>query len=143
MKYKLDDIDKKEGFKVPEGYFEDLPMRIQQRVDQEKSVAKSRRLPSWSLAVAASVVLIIGISWIINLQQVSAEDLLADISQEDLVAYVSQLEMDEYDLANAFPDATESIEFEDTGLFNETELEDESLDMILEEYNLDDEYLDI
>ena len=41
MKYKLEDIDKKLPLKVPEGYFEELPMKIQARVQEKPAPAFS------------------------------------------------------------------------------------------------------
>lgn len=143
MKYTLDDIDKKQGFEVPEGYFEDLPMKIQKRIEEEKKETKPFRLPSWSLAMAASIVVIVSLVFIFNNNTVSAEDMLAEIAEEDLVAYIGQLEMDEYDLADAFPDEAGVIDFEDINMFDGMDIEDESLDGILEEYNLEDELLEI
>lgn len=143
MKYTLDDIDKKQGFEVPKGYFEDFPMKIQKRIEKEKTETKSLRLPSWSLAMAASIVVIVSFVLIFNSNTVTAEDMLAEIAEEDLVAYIGQLEMDEYDLADAFPDEAGVIEFEDINIFENMDIEDESLDGILEEYNLEDELLEI
>ena len=66
MKHKLDDIDKKEVFQVPEGYFEDLPMRIQKRVDSEKPVTRQQFIPKWGLALASSIALIVTFVFVFN-----------------------------------------------------------------------------
>ena len=140
MKYKLEDIDKKETFKVPEGYFEDLPMKIQQRISQEEKPQRFS-IPSWSLALAASLLLIVTFVFILPGNEPSAEELLAEVSQEELVEYLDQLELDEYDIASAIGEDEEMFEFEDTNVLDGIDLEDQSIDDVLLEYDLADEYL--
>ena len=140
MKYKLDDIDKKETLKVPEGYFEDLPMKIQQRISQEEK-PQGFSVPSWSLALAASLLLIVTFVFILPEAEPSAEELLAEISQEEIVEYLDLLELDEYDIASAIGEDEEAFEFEDTNVLDGIDLEDQSIDDVLLEYDLADEYL--
>jgi len=140
MKYKLDDIEKKSGYKVPEGYFEELPLKIQQRIQSESTQSKTLKVPSWSLAMAASVVIILtSVFLLFQGKDNAAEELLAEVPEEDLIAYLDQFEMDEYDLASAFPEDTEELEFEDIEMLDEVDLEDESIDEILLEFNIEDE----
>lgn len=143
MKYRLDDIDKKNKFEVPEGYFEDLPMKIQQRIEQEKKSPQTIQLPVWSMALAASILLILSFVFIFNENEQSAEELLAEISQEELIAYVDYFDLDVYDIASAFPEDAELIEFEEMEMLDGLDMEDSSLDEILNEYNLEDELLEI
>ena len=143
MKRDLNDIDKKLDYKVPEGYFEDLPMRIQQRIDQEKATRSTFKLPAWSFAMAASIVLIVTFFFIFNGSENTAESLLAEISEEDLIAYLGELELDSYDLASAFPETTNELIFEEREMLDAIEFGDESIDNILLEYNLEAEDLEI
>lgn len=140
MKYKLDDIEKKESFKVPEGYFEDLPLKIQQRISKEDK-KQGIRVPSWSLALAASILLLVTFVFILPSNDASAEDLLAQISQEEIVAYLDQIELDEYDIASAIGDEVNELDFNDTNVLDGVDLEDQTLDDVLIEYDLADEYL--
>lgn len=136
MNRKLDDINKKPDFKLPEGYFEDLPLKIQNRIEAEKPKSRVIRLPTWSLAMAASVVAIVSLVFLLGGNENKADDLLAEISEEDLVAYIEELDLDEYDLASAFPETTEELEFKDIEIMDGLDLEDHSIDDILLEYNL-------
>ena len=143
MAKRLDDIEKRIDFQVPEGYFEDLPMKIQKRIELEKPKRSSLRVPSWSMAMAASVLLILGFFLIWNENETSVEDLLAEIPEEELMAYVEELNLDAYDLASAFPETTEELEFEDIEMMEEWNMEDLPIDDILLEYNIEEEKLEI
>ncbi|MEO9484930.1 MAG: hypothetical protein ABJG47_15830 [Ekhidna sp.] len=140
MKYKLDDIDKKEAFKVPEGYFEDLSLKIQTRIAKEQK-PRSVKIPAWSLALAASVLLLVTFIFIIPESNPSTEELLAEISQEEIIAYLDQIDLDEYDIASAIGDEVNELEFEDTNVLDGIDIGDESIDNVLLEYELADEYL--
>ncbi|WP_425391744.1 hypothetical protein [Ekhidna sp.] len=142
MKYKLDDIDKKEVYKVPNGYFEDLPLKIQTRINKEKNAAIKRSIPSWSLALAASIILIITFIFILPTNNTSsAEEILASVPQGELLAYLDQIELDEYEIASTINDGDEIFEFEDPNVLEGIDINDESLDDVLLEYDLQDEYL--
>jgi len=143
MRKKLDDIEKKMGFEVPEGYFKDLPMKIQERVQSEKKERAPLKIPSWSMAMAASVVVLVSFLVFLNSPNASLEELLADVPEEALVAYIEELDLDTYDLATAFPEATNELEFEDIEIMDGLEIEDVSIDDVLLEYNLEEENLEI
>lgn len=140
MKHKLDDIDKKEVFKVPDGYFEDLPMQIQKRIT-ETPKRQTLRIPSWSLALAASILLLLTFIFIFPNNNPTAEELLAEISQDEIVAYLDLIDLDEYDIASAIGDEANELNFEDTNVLDGIDLEDQSIDDVLLEYDLEDEYL--
>lgn len=137
MQKKLDDIGKKPSFKVPDGYFEDLPLKIQNRIETEKSNNRSIQLPAWSYAMAAAVVIIVSFTLFFGRNDNHVEKLLAEISEEDLVAYIDEMDLDEYDLAATFPETTDDLEFDDLEMMNDLDLEDHSIDEILLEYNLE------
>lgn len=141
MKYKLDDIDKKVTFHVPDGYFEELPLRIQKRMEVESQPLRS--IPSWSLALASCVVIVIASLIIFGRSENSAEELLAEISEQDLVAYLDQLDLDEYELVSTFPSEAEQLEFPNIEMLDDVELEGQSIDELMLEYNLEDEYPEI
>ncbi|WP_370090544.1 hypothetical protein [Ekhidna sp.] len=140
MKYKLDDIDKRKAFKVPEGYFEDLPMKIQQRISENPQKQPSGA-PAWALAMAASVALVIAFIFLFQSDQSSTEKLLADIPQEELIAYLDLLEIDEYDLAHVMGDDADELLLEDTNVLDGIDLGEDAIEDMLLEYDLEDEYL--
>ena len=140
MKYKLEDIDKKQPFEAPEGYFKDLPMRIQAKIDGKKSVTVKQRIPAWSLAMA-SFALIFTFVFVFYDNQPSAEDLLADISEEELMAYLDEIELDEYDIASAFENDLDILNLDENSVLDGINMENEAIDDMILEYDLGDEYL--
>ena len=138
MNKKIKDIDKNLNFQVPDGYFEDLPLKIQKRIEEEKPKSRNLKLPVWSFTMAASIVLIISFALLFGSDNSNnAENLLAEVSEEDLVAYIEELDLDEYDLATTFPETTDELEFEDIEMMDGLDLEDHSIDDILLEYNIE------
>ena len=143
MKHKLDSINKNIDYRVPEGYFENLPLRIQQRIETEKKVEKVFKLPVWSQAIAASILLIITFVLVFSNNKLSTETLLAEVSEEALIAYLEEIEIDEYDIVSAFSSNEEVLSFEGLDMLNELDLDDVLFDNILLEYNLEKESLEI
>jgi hypothetical protein len=101
---KLDDIPKKEVFKVPEGYFENLPSIIQSRLAGQKK--EKTFFPGFSLALRyAMPVVLLGVIAYIWLgpkaEQKSAESILATIETKDLVAYLNETDLTTEELLEA------------------------------------------
>ena len=137
MDQKLDDMDRETRFQVPEGYFDELPMRIQQRIDAEKPRKWSFPLPLWSYATAAVLLIIASFALLMDQHASEVDELLAEVSEEDLVAYIEELDLDAFDLASTFPEVTNDLEFEDLEMMNNLDLEDHPIDDILLEFNLE------
>ena len=131
---KLEDIPKKDIFKVPGGYFENLPSVIQSRVTSQK---KERAfLPSFSYALryALPVVILgtIGYFWFNPAEPKTAESILATIETEDLVAYLNETDLTTEELLESIQlDANDVDQLEDK-IYGE-ELSDEDLEGILDE----------
>ena len=141
MKYKLDDIEKKKVFDVPEGYFEDLPMKIQKRIESESTSKMAIAWPKWSVALAASLTLIAVFLFVIPSNDVNAEDLLASVTQEELIAYLDEIELEEFEIITALGDNPTVFDFEETEGLDDIDLEDQSIDDMLLEYDLEEELL--
>ncbi|WP_421765624.1 hypothetical protein [Ekhidna sp.] len=141
MKYKLDDIEKKKPFEVPEKYFEELPLKIQTRINEEKAGSNPWKVPAWSLAMVASILLLITFIFIIPESGPDPEKLLAEVPQDELIAYLDLIELDEYDIASAFDDNMDVFELENSSMLDGIEIDDQALDDVLLEYDLEDEYL--
>ncbi|HBH22649.1 MAG TPA: hypothetical protein DDY13_04420 [Cytophagales bacterium] len=96
---KLEDIQKKNIYKVPDDYFDKLPGIIQSKVQKEKLEYTSwwqvLRRPAFAYAIPAMVVILTAAYVFLirpdnTLQQ---EDILASVSTEDLIAYVEMSDM--------------------------------------------------
>jgi hypothetical protein len=88
---RLEDIPKKQPFTVPEGYFDDLPMRIQARI--QKPEAHPFWSTNWGLSLKLTVpVLAIGVVailfWNIPTQSKDPFAKLDTIPSEQLLAYL-------------------------------------------------------
>lgn len=138
---KLEDIPRKNIFDVPEGYFDQLPARVQARVS-----ASSRRRVSWSwtnslryaLPVLVAIALVTG--WWLKQAPEDPEAILASIEAEQLAAYLEENGLVTEDLI-PYEDLTEedatAIESEVyDAAFDESELE-----LLLDELPLDAEEL--
>lgn len=91
MKIRLDDIEKKQPFEAPEGYFDNLSDRIMDRIAKEEQTKHVFMQPWMKYAVAASVALLALVLWVVNApaDEVSAETLLAEVSEEAILDYLA------------------------------------------------------
>lgn len=92
---KLEDIPKAQPFQVPDNYFEDLPMRIQARI--QKPERKSVWAGEWGLALKLAIpVLIIGIGAVLFWPKVQvASDPVANLDSVPTSELLAYLEADE------------------------------------------------
>jgi hypothetical protein len=110
---RLSDLDRKHPFKVPEGYFDTLASKIQERVEgipEVESVSvkplptKVVSFPNWwrVSAVAASVALIVGLIWFTLpvRQGALGPDALSAVSDDAILDYLESQDLDYYDLAS-------------------------------------------
>ena len=123
---KLEDIPKNDLFKVPEGYFETLPGRIQARVSNGSYQPERSFVFSYRLQYIVPVILIaitLGIFWYSGTDKhQDTEVLLSSVSTDDLVAYLSDSELTTEDLL-------ENVEFNKMDLEEiEQEVYDQNID---------------
>jgi hypothetical protein len=102
--FELEKYDKKDPFGIPNNYFEDLPMRIQKRIQGQPkgySVANWWTLPQilWSMAgsfvVALAVMAFFWKPWQSSEQKadIYLAKILSEISQQEIIEYVAQNEL--------------------------------------------------
>jgi len=132
---KLEDIPKKDVFRVPEGYFENLPTIIQSRVAGQKKEKTFFPGFSFALRYALPVVVlgVIGYFWLSpKAEQKSAESILATIETEDLVAYLNETDLTTEELLESVQlDASDVDEIE--GEIYGDDLTDQDFEEILDE----------
>jgi hypothetical protein len=101
----LSNIPKRNVFKTPDGYFDSLPGRVADRI-QNKKEAKVVSMPfnrmTISMAAAAVILLLIAVIFFIQQSdpQTSAEELLAQVSDEDCIAYLKTTDIEIEDILN-------------------------------------------
>lgn len=88
---RLEDIPKKSIFRVPEGYFDQLPTTIQSRIAERRSTS-TRFAVSFSLKYALPVValVVVGIFWL--RPERSLEEKLDEIDTEQIALYLENTE---------------------------------------------------
>jgi hypothetical protein len=124
---KLEQIEKKNIFEVPDGYFDELPMAIQQRVtSKEKAFAFPLFAVSLKYALPVFAVAIASVFIYQNYSRSSTSDAaLKDVSTETLVAYLSESDITEdeilqsiyhnqIDFNSTLTKTIETIKIEDT-----------------------------
>lgn len=140
MNHKIDDIDKKNNFKVPEKYFEDLPLKIQTRIHKDEK-KNQYAFPLWKLAVAASMLIFLVTYFIIEEQPTSADALLAEVSQEELIAYLDEIDIDLEEITSTFQETANDFDLDMVDAFESLEVDEEDLDELMLEFDLNEDYL--
>lgn len=146
---KLDDLNKKNVFKVPEGYFDDLPMKIQSRIQKEDqkrgTVWDAYFLPSLKytlpiliLAIMASIFLLRN-----NSMDMSPDSILAEVETSEIIAYLEYTDISTEELIEGIQwqeDDFESLAEESFSL-DDFDLNEGDYDLLLDEFGLEDELL--
>ena len=97
---KLGEIKKDNFFKVPEGYFDSLPARIQSQIQPETNTSiqwfsVKRRVYA---GVAAVLLVLVATVVVLRNRQPSPEKLLSEVPTESLVSYLETSDITEEDL---------------------------------------------
>ena len=132
---RLEDIQKIAPFKVPEGYFESLPLRIQARIQPQEKVSW---LPNFGMAlkIAIPIFLVALVSLVIWSDNIKSNDTLAgldSVSTEQLLVY---LESDEITIDEILENASLSSAHINTLYPAQEELSPEALEKIAQEYDI-------
>ena len=139
-KIRLEDIPKKPPFRVPDKYFLELTQDIQARI------AKKQWVPSGQLKWALAGSLVIALLFLIILKpssnQLTAEDLLAQVSEQDLIDYLDMNDFTESELLEGLSeDEIDQLWMEDESL-GDLDIDEEDIDELLMDYETDfDKYL--
>ena len=95
---KLEEIGKKDIFKVPDGYFEDLPTIIQSRVAEKDKTWVLSWLNGFKYALPV-LAFVVTVLWFFKpTPSQSPEQILASINTEDIADYLSTMEINNDDL---------------------------------------------
>ena len=105
---KLEDIPKRNIYEVPDGYFDQLALKIQARTE---IISPSRSVNRWALALKyalPAVIIAVALVFIFRPKSIQdTEQLLASIPTEHLVVYLDDSDISEQDLL-------ETINFDET-----------------------------
>ncbi len=142
QKFQINDLKKENILKVPEGYFDDLPMRIQSRIEQPKSIWEHSTL-SFSIKYALPAITIILIAYFGFLRSPSIpeyEAILNEISTEEIVNYLAYSDVTTDEMLDNFD--LEMLSMEITGsddiLFEDNDIDDQDLIDIYQELEVNE-----
>ena len=141
---KPEEMEKKNIFKVPDGYFENLPMAIQARIERKKGWWETPVfISALKYAIPALVILMIAFFTIRQQAGIESPDaLIAEVSTQDLIYFLEDSDITVEEILNNLN--LQEIEFqlspEDSGIL-ELELDSGDLQEFYEEYELLNEYI--
>ena len=129
---------KQNPFRVPENYFEELPSRIQHRIDNRDSKASRDvigLLHNPALRVAASLFLILGIAFVMFLLFNKEKDVDTSLTMQEDYSTVQEYLLHDIDNAELFQAYMEMTAGTDNGylLTPENPEEQEVIDYLLED----------
>ena len=143
---KLEDIKKKNIYTVPDKYFDQLPARIQSRVNEKNPVSVLHWNWGWwyKLAMPAiAVVFLIIYFWGSdrNIHQ-DAESILAQVSTEDVIAYLADMDLSTNEIIESIDFNNIGFDFyEESPILQDIDLEGNVMDILTDEYGLNDDIL--
>lgn len=136
---KLDQIEKKQIFTVPDGYFDTLPLAIQERVAQKRSI-NWFSIPVLRLALPVVALLAVGIVWFKPFSSSpSIEEELSMLNESDLIAYLNESDLASDELENAFDLSSEEVGNLEQQVFESLQYSDSLLDNLIDEYTIETE----
>ena len=143
---KLEEIKKKNIYTVPDKYFDQLPTRIQSRMNEKKPVFGIS--VNWSIVLKvatpsfAVILLLFYFGASRNNTYKSAEEILAQVETEDLIAYLETTDITTEDIIEELDLSTIDLNFEDEGpIIQDFEMDAQDLDFLYDEYGIDSEIL--
>jgi len=143
---KLEDIKKKNIYTVPDKYFDQLPTKIQSRVNEKKPVFGISFKWNLILKVAAPAFAVILILFYFgindNSSNLSADDLLAQVSSEDLIAYLETTDITTDDIIEELDLSTIELDFyNEDPILQDIDMDEHGLDILYDEYGIESEIL--
>jgi hypothetical protein len=133
---RLEDIEKKQYFEVPDGYFENLPLKIQERVARPQARLQWFQAPALRYAVPVAIIAVAGWLWL-KPNAASIEDQLSDIHESELITYLNESEVVSEDLEDEVSWRDEDINDLEERVLNSFDANDDALKDLIEEYRIE------
>jgi hypothetical protein len=135
---KLEDLPKRTDFKVPEGYFEDLPSRIQTRIS---GAAPKRALavPIYALryALPLAAVLALGVFWYVQTNSSTIQDELATFNEAQLAEFLEEPDLTSEELAESVTWTSNDLDALEEEVYDVIDTSTEELDFLIDELDLE------
>ena len=127
--FDLDNLPKSTIFKVPENYFNELPMRIQAQISGQAEViplvswSKKR---TWGSIAACTVIGILGYFTLMPKQDSLGHEALAGVQNHEIVNYLIQENINHTDLAEQITN-NKTLQFKDSELLDNLKVTDKDI----------------
>ena len=107
---RLEDIPKKDFFRIPDGYFDKLPAKIQMRIETPRPQHTGQR--AWRYALACALPLVVGviIMFFSTRAQTDAEAILASVETSELILYLQESEITTEEMMESFEFSMDELE---------------------------------
>lgn len=129
---KLDDIPKRNIFDAPEGYFDELPAKIQSRITGRSPHTSGVYRYVWKPALPLLLIIVLAVYYFSKPSIADAESILATVQTSELVQYLDESELHTEDFLESLEYNIEDLE----------EIENEVYDYDLDDYQAE-EHLNI
>ena len=141
---KLEDIDKKNIYKVPERYFDELPMKIQAKIEKQSATREHALNWNlwWKIAVPAMAVVLffVLIKTPETARPQTPEELLAQVSANDVIAYLELTDISTDEILEEIDIAAIEMDFAEDPIMG-LQFEDDDIELLLDDYGIDEETL--
>jgi hypothetical protein len=140
---KLDEINKKNIYTVPDKYFDQLPTRIQSRVNEKLPVSKWNWNQSLIYKVAAPVLAVVLLLFyfgqVNNNTSQDFEAILAEVSNEDIIAYLENSDITTEEIIEVIDFSEIELDFYQDGAVMQDleEINEDDLNVLFDEYGLE------
>ena len=136
---KLEKIPKNNIYKVPDGYFEQLPLKIQARIETRNAsqprVSVVRRYALY-YAIPAIVLLVVAVFIFKPSVDESAEAMLSSVSTEQLITYLEDNNLTTDELLDNIELDEFTIESIENEVYSDFELDEEMLQLLPDELEI-------
>jgi hypothetical protein len=135
-RFKLEEISRENVFKTPEGYFESLPLAIQNKMSARTS---DSGIHVWTLALKYAVPMIIVmisfLLWINTPFHKSPEQLIAQVGEASIMEYLQLSDLTANDILLSIEKNQLNLHLEDANFLDHLQIEDRLMDLF-EEYGI-------
>lgn len=140
-KFDLENIPRKNIFKVPDNYFEELPMRV-----QTQTSGKTKTVPlvswskqrTWASIAACSTIAILGYFTLMPKQDSLGNEALSGVKNTEIVNYLIQENLNQTDVAEQFEN-NKSVKFKDSDLLENLKVSDKDILQSIDIENIQEE----
>ena len=138
---KLDDIDKKHPFQVPDHFFDELTSDIQSRVSGNEKRPFFGMVAKWALLPAFALSVVLGF-WFYQIEKPTisqTEVLLAQVSEDAILSYLDETDISVAELISLSDNPLDLLE--NPNYLNGIDLNEENIDDLINTFDLNEIYL--